>query len=56
MTVKVRVHVGRAAALAAIRTRDAMEEALRAAETDWPKALKRSVKETRREPIDAMPR
>jgi hypothetical protein len=52
------VHVGRAAALAVIRTRDAVEEALRAAETDWPKSLKRSFRKpaASRSKRSAMPR
>ena len=54
MKAKVLVHVDRDAALAAIRTLDAMGEALRADGHDWPKSLKRSYKETRRELIEAV--
>ena len=54
MKAKVRVQVDRDAALAAIRTLDAMEEALRGAQAGWPKSLKRSYRETRRELIEAV--
>jgi hypothetical protein len=54
MKARVLVPVDREAALAAIRVLDAMGDVLRADGHDWPRSLKRSYKEARRELIEAV--
>jgi len=54
MKAKVRVYVDRDVALAAIRALDAMGDALHAADSGWPKPLKRTYKHTRRQLIEAV--
>jgi len=53
MKAKVLIRVDRNAALQAIRALDAMGEALLRHEPRWPKRLKRSYKEARRDLIRA---
>jgi hypothetical protein len=54
MKAKVLVRVDRDAALEAIRTLDALGDALREHEPKWPKKLKRKFKEARRELVLAI--
>ncbi|MBL6938777.1 MAG: hypothetical protein ISS15_09425 [Alphaproteobacteria bacterium] len=54
MKAKVMVHVDRDAALEAIRALDALREAMREYEAHWPKALKRQVRDARRDLLDAV--
>ena len=54
MKAKVKVSMDRDAALAAIRALDAMGDALGAASPDWPKPVKRSYREARRQLIEAV--
>jgi hypothetical protein len=54
MKAKVLIHVDREAALEAIRTLDALGEALREGEVDWPKKLKRKYRHARRDLIQAI--
>ena len=54
MKAKVLVRVDREAAVEAIRTLDALGEALREHEPNWPKKLKRKFKEARRELVLAI--
>ncbi|MEI9887017.1 MAG: hypothetical protein WDN08_11060 [Rhizomicrobium sp.] len=54
MKAKICVQVDRDAALEAIRTLDALGDALREFEPNWPKKLKRKYKDARRELVDAI--
>jgi hypothetical protein len=54
MKAKVLIHVDREAALEAIRTLDALGEALLEAEHDWPKKLKRKYRHARRDLVHAI--
>jgi len=51
---RIRVTVDRNTALQAIRTLDALGDALRLADADWPKSLKRTYKDTRLQLIEAV--
>ncbi|HEY0301472.1 MAG TPA: hypothetical protein VGC36_09080 [Rhizomicrobium sp.] len=54
MKAKVLVRVDRDAALEAIRALDALGDALREVEPNWPKPLKRKYKDARRELVHAI--
>jgi hypothetical protein len=54
MKAKVLVRVDRNAALEAIRTLDALGDALREHEPKWPRKLKRKYKQARRELVLAI--
>ena len=54
MKAKILVRVDRDAALEAIRTLDALGNALREHEPKWPKKLKRKYKDARRELVLAI--
>ena len=54
MKARVLIHVDREAALEAIRTLDALGEALREHEPNWPKNLKRRYRHARRDLVDAL--
>ena len=54
MKARVLIHVDREAALEAIRTLDALGEALREVEPNWPKKLKRRYRQARRDLVHAL--
>lgn len=54
MKAKVRIHVDRDAALKAILALDALGDALKASDADWPKPLKRAYRDARRDLVRAV--
>ncbi|HUO88475.1 MAG TPA: hypothetical protein VMU08_04815 [Rhizomicrobium sp.] len=54
MKARVLIHVDREAALEAVRALDALGEALREHEPNWPKKLKRRYRNARRDLVQAL--